>query len=33
LWKDLGLEPNYPTIHEGIPAVVAESRTAGGVIT
>jgi nucleoside-diphosphate-sugar epimerase len=21
LWKDLGMEPRYPTIHEGIPAV------------
>jgi nucleoside-diphosphate-sugar epimerase len=26
LWKDLGLEPAYPTIHEGIPAVASESR-------
>ena len=26
LWNDLGLEPSYPTIHEGIPAVIAESR-------
>jgi nucleoside-diphosphate-sugar epimerase len=27
LWNDLGLEPVYPTIHEGIPAVIAESRS------
>jgi nucleoside-diphosphate-sugar epimerase len=26
LWKDLGLTPQYPTIDEGIPAVVALSR-------
>jgi nucleoside-diphosphate-sugar epimerase len=25
LWKDLGLEPRYPTIYEGIPAVAAEN--------
>jgi hypothetical protein len=24
LWKDLGMEPRYPTIYEGIPAVVAD---------
>ena len=24
LWKDLGLAPRYPTIHEGVPAVAAE---------
>lgn len=23
LWKDLGLKPQYPTIYEGVPAVVA----------
>ncbi len=26
LWKDIGLAPQYPTIFEGIPAAVAESR-------
>ena len=31
LWKDLGLEPAYPTIHEGIPAVVSESQNLGMV--
>jgi nucleoside-diphosphate-sugar epimerase len=25
LWQDLGLQPAYPTIHEGIPAVARES--------
>jgi nucleoside-diphosphate-sugar epimerase len=29
LWKDLGLAPTYPTIYEGIPAVVAESGNLG----
>ncbi len=29
LWNDLGLEPSYPTIHEGIPAVAAESLAKG----
>lgn len=29
LWKDLGLEPAYPTIHEGIPAVATESGSLG----
>ena len=29
LWKDLGLEPTYPTIHEGIPAVISDSRHLG----
>ncbi len=32
LWKDLGLEPRYPTIHEGIPAVVTESRQLSAAI-
>jgi nucleoside-diphosphate-sugar epimerase len=27
LWKDLGLSLRYPTIHEGVPAVAAESET------
>ena len=27
LWKDLGIEPAYPTIYEGIPAVVAEGSS------
>jgi nucleoside-diphosphate-sugar epimerase len=27
LWKDLGLPLRYPTIHEGVPAVTAESET------
>ena len=31
LWKDLGLAPAYPTIYEGIPAVVSESRNLGMV--
>jgi nucleoside-diphosphate-sugar epimerase len=25
VWRDLGLQPRYPTIHEGMPAVAAES--------
>jgi hypothetical protein len=29
LWKDLGLELTYPTIHEGIPAVASESGHLG----
>lgn len=31
LWKDLGLAPRYPTILEGIPAVVAESKNLGNL--
>ena len=30
LWKDLGLAPMYPTIHEGVPAVAAQSRALFG---
>jgi hypothetical protein len=30
-WKDLGLAPRYPTIFEGIPAVVAESKNLGSL--
>ncbi len=29
LWKDLGLEPAYPTIYEGIPDVATESGNLG----
>jgi nucleoside-diphosphate-sugar epimerase len=32
LWKDLGLEPVYPTIHEGVPAVASESGSLGMLI-
>lgn len=32
LWKDLGLEPAYPTIHEGIPNVATESDSLGMLI-
>ena len=29
LWPELGLEPLYPTIHEGLPAALAEGVPAG----
>jgi hypothetical protein len=32
LWKDLGLEPDFPTIREGIPAVATESANLGVLI-
>ncbi|MDJ0987888.1 MAG: NAD-dependent epimerase/dehydratase family protein [Desulfobacterales bacterium] len=32
LWKDLGLEPAYPTIYEGIPAVVKENKNLQKII-
>jgi nucleoside-diphosphate-sugar epimerase len=32
LWKDLGLEPAYPTIHEGIPAAATENGSLGILI-
>jgi nucleoside-diphosphate-sugar epimerase len=33
LWKDLGLEPAYPTIHEGIPAVATENGNLGKLVS
>lgn len=33
LWKDLGLTLTYPTIYEGVPAVAAENKTSGVVIS
>ena len=32
LWKDLGLAPTYPTIHQGIPAVATERGSLGMLI-
>jgi len=29
VWGDLGLTPKYPTIHAGIPAVIAETKNSG----
>jgi hypothetical protein len=29
LWQDLGLGPRYPTIYDGIPAVVAARMESG----
>lgn len=29
LWKDLGLAPAFPSIYEGIPAVIAENQFSG----
>lgn len=32
LWQDLGLAPQYPTIYDGIPAVVASGKDGGVLI-